>query len=154
MSFITTIAILIAGFFIWFFISSVWAFFKYKTKERFDKNEIGSYLSEGFSLQKAIEKAFSNLNKFDNLGLHQTTIERVSSEIASLEKRMNASNVVEIYSTFIHRYIFRNGSRKKPKNLSDRKIIYALETLDFDERNGYFLMRADKDEDFDKKYPE
>lgn len=119
-----------------------------------DKNEIGSYLLEGLSLQKAIEKAFSNLNEYHNLGLHPATIEKVSDGIASLEKTMDASNVVEIYATFVHRYIFRDGKNKKPINISDQKIIYALETLDFNERNGYFVIKPDKDEDFDKKYPD
>ncbi|PIP17782.1 MAG: hypothetical protein COX43_02395 [Parcubacteria group bacterium CG23_combo_of_CG06-09_8_20_14_all_35_9] len=154
MSLLTTVAILIAGFFIWFFISTVWAFFKYKNKERMDKNEIGSYLSEGLSLSKALEKVFSSLNKYYNLGLRTSTVEQVSNGIAELEKTMDTSNVVEIYSTFIYRYVFRNGKNKKPTNISDQKIIYALETLDFNERNGYFVIKPDKDEDFDKKYPD
>ena len=72
-----------------------------------DKNEIGSYLSEGLPIAKAIEKAFLNLNKYQNLGLRSSTIERVSNGIAGLGKTMDTSNVVEIYSTFVHRYIFR-----------------------------------------------
>ncbi len=65
---------------------------------------------------------------------------------------MGTDNVVEIYSTFIHRYIFRDGRLKNPKNLSDQKILYALETLEFNERNGYFVIKPDKDDDFDNKY--
>lgn len=154
MNFLTTIAVLIIGFFLLLFISTVWAFFKYKNKARMDKNEIGSYLSEGLPLSIAIEKAFSNLNKYHNLGLQSSTIERVSNGIAELEKMMDASNVVEIYSTFVHRYIFGSGMNKKPTNLSDQKIIYALETLKFDSRNGYFVIGQDSGEDFDKKYPD
>ncbi len=154
MNFLTAIVVLIIGFFLWFFISTVWAFFKYKNKGRMDKNEIGSYLSEGLSLSKAIEKAFSNLNNYNNIGLRPSTIERVGKGIAELEKTMDVGNVVEIYSTFVHRYIFRNGKNKKPTNISDQKIIYALETLDFNDRNGYFVIKPDRGEDFDKKYPD
>ena len=67
---------------------------------------------------------------------------------------MNTNNVIEIYSTFIHRYIYKDGRIKKPTNLSDKKIIYALETLGFNERNGYFVIKPDKGDDFDKKYPD
>jgi len=154
MNFLTIITVLIVGFLLWFFVSTIWAFFKYKIKERMDKNEIGSYLLEGFPLATAIEKAFSNLNKYHNLGLQSSTIERVSNGIAELEKTMDTNNVVEIYSTFVYRYIFRDGRMKKPTNLSDQKIIYALETLNFNERNGYFVVKPDQDEDFDKKYPD
>ena len=154
MNFLTTIAVLIGGFFLWFFISTVWVFFKYKNQERMDKNEISSYLSEGLPLAGAIGKAFSNLNKYQNLGLRSSTIERVSNGIAELEKMMDTSNVAEIYSTFVYRYIFKDGKNKKPTNISDQKILYALENLDFNERNGYFVIKPDKDEDFDKKYPD
>jgi len=150
MNLFLAIIILAVGFFLWV----VWGFIKYKNKERMDKNEIYSYLHDGSSLEEALRKAFSNLNKYQALGLRDSTIGSVSSKIAELAKRMETDNVVEIYSTFVHRYIFRNGQIKKPINLSDQKIIYALETLEFDERNGYFVIKPDKDDDFDKKYPD
>jgi len=150
MNILTFILILIVGFLLWI----VWSFAKYKNEERMNKNEIYSYLRDGLSSREALKTAFSDLNKYGTFGLQDTTIDRVSSEIANLEKTMSTDNVIEIYSTFIHRYIYRNGSRKKPKNLSDQKIIYALETLDFDEHNGYFLMKVDRDDDLDKKYPD
>lgn len=149
MNLLLTIIILAVGFFLWV----VWGFIKYKSKERMDKNEVYSYLREGLSLKEALKKVFSNLNKYQSLGLQDSTIDRVSTGIADLAKTMDTDNIVEIYSTFVHRYIFRNGRTKKPTNLSDQKIIYALETLDFNERNGYFVIKPDKNEDFDKKYP-
>lgn len=76
----------------------------------------------------------------------------MSREISYLAKMTDIDNVIEIYSTFIHRYIYRDGRIKKPTNLSDQKIIYALETLDFNERGGYFVIKPDVGEDFDKKY--
>ena len=119
-----------------------------------DKNEVYSYLRDGLSLEEALRTAFSNLNKYQSIGLHNSTINKVSSGIAGLAKKMDTDNVIEIYSTFIHRYIYKDGRTKKPTNLSDEKIICALETLDFNERNGYFVIKSDKDDDFDKKYPE
>ena len=150
MNILATIAILIVVFFLWI----VWGFIKYKNKERTDKNEVYSYLRDGLSLEEALRTAFSNLNKYQSIGLHNSTINKVSSGIAGLAKKMDTDNVIEIYSTFIHRYIYKDGRTKKPTNLSDEKIIYALETLDFNERNGYFVIKSDKDDDFDKKYPE
>lgn len=150
MNLLLTIVILAVIFFLWI----VWGFIKYKSKERMDKNEIYSYLHDGLSLEEALKKAFSNLNKYQTLGLRDSTIDKVSAGIAHLSKTMDTDNVIEIYSTFIHRYIYRDGRVKKPTNLSDQKIIYALEALDFNERNGYFVIKPDKDDDFDKKYPE
>jgi hypothetical protein len=150
MNLLLAIVILAVGFFLWV----VWGFIKYKSKERMDKNEVSSYLREGLSLGEALKRAFSNLNKYQTLGLRNSTIDRVSTGIADLVKMMDTDNVIEIYSTFVHRYIFRDGRIKKPINLSDQKIIYALETLEFDERNGYFVIKPDKDDDSDKKYPE
>jgi hypothetical protein len=150
MNILATIAILIAGFFLWV----VWGFIKYKNKERMDKNEGYSYLRDGLSLEEALKTAFSNLNKYLSIGLNSSTIDKVSSGISGLAKTMDTDNVIEIYSTFIHRYIFRDGRIKKPTKISDEKIIYALETLEFNERNGYFVIKPDKDDDFDTKYPE
>lgn len=150
MNLLLAIVILAVGFFLWV----VWGFIKYKSKERMDKNEVHSYLRDGLSLEEALKRAFSNLNKYQALGLRDSTIERVGAGIANLAKMMDTDNVIEIYSTFVRRYIFRDGRIKKPTNLSDQKIIYALETLEFNEQNGYFVIKPDKDEDFDKKYPE
>jgi hypothetical protein len=150
MNILATIVILIVVFFLWI----VWGFVKYKNKERMDKNEVYSYLRDGLSLEESLRTAFSNLNKYQSIGLHNSTINKVSSGIAGLATKMDTVNVIEIYSTFIQRYIYRDGRTKKPTNLSDEKIIYALETLDFNERNGYFVIKTDKDDDFDKKYPD
>jgi len=150
MNLFITVIIFVLGFVLWV----VLGFLKYKNRERMDKNEIYSYLSEGDSLFDAIKKAFSNLNEFSDLKLDQSTIEIVSSRIAELQKKMNVDNVVEIYATFIHRYIFDAGRRMKPTSLSDKKILFALESLGLNERNGYFVIKPDKGEDFDKKYPD
>jgi len=103
-------------------------------------------------LKQSLQKAFSNLNKIQNLGLQNSTINRVSTKIANLVNIMNIDNVIEIYSTFVYRYIFENGRVKKPTNLSDQKIIYAVETLEFNELNGYFVLKPDTGDDLDKKY--
>ena len=119
-----------------------------------DKDEVYSYLRNGLSLKEALKKAFFNLNKYQNLGLRDSTIDRVGNGVADLVKTMDIDNVIEIYSTFIYRYIFKDGRTKKPINLSDQKIIYAFETLEFNERNGYFVIKPDKEEDFNKKHSE
>ncbi len=150
MGFLSTIAVLIIGFFLW----NIWAFLKYKKIERKDKNEISSYILEGMSLAEAIEKTFSNLNNRKDIGLRPETIEKVSNELEELITIMDVSNVVEIYLTFLHRYIFDFGRNMNPKNISDEKIIYAVETLDFNERGGYFVVKTDRAEEIDKKYPD
>ncbi len=143
-------SILIIGLLLW----AIWGFFKYKLRERGDKNEIYSYIREGSSLQTAIQKTFSNLNEFSDLGLSDSTVKSVSEGIAKLQKTgMSINNAIEIYSTFVYRYIFNDGRDKKPKKLSEQKIIYALSSLEFQERNGYFVIKPDSGEDFNKKYP-
>ncbi|MCK9573636.1 MAG: hypothetical protein M0R20_04485 [Candidatus Omnitrophica bacterium] len=149
MNILFIIIILATGFFIWV----AWGFIKYKSKERMDKNEIYSYLRDGLSLEYALRKTFSNLNKFQNLGLQELTLNRVSEKIAGLINKTDMDNVIEIYSDFIHRYIFRGGQLKNPQSLSDQKILYALESMEFNERNGYFVIKPDKNDDFDNKYP-
>ncbi len=139
MNLLFAIIILAAGYIFWI----LWGFIKYKSKESIDKKEVYSYLRDGLSLKQSLQKAFFNLNKTHNLGLQNSTINRVSTKIAKLVNIMNIDNVIEIYSTFVHRYIFENGSVKKPTNISDQKIIYAVETLEFNERNGYFILKPD-----------
>ncbi|MCG2726779.1 MAG: hypothetical protein L6420_11125 [Elusimicrobia bacterium] len=65
---------------------------------------------------------------------------------------MNTENVVEIYSSFINRYIYKSGKIPNPKNISDKKIIYAIENLNLHNGNGYFVIWNDKPKDFNKKY--
>ncbi len=137
-----------------FLLFNLLSFFKYKRQEKMDKNEVGSYLIEGLSFEASIDRAFSNLNKYQNTGLSSLTIEKVITKISELQNIMTTDNAVEIYSTFVWRYIYRNGKNKKPKNLSEQKIIYALESLDFNEKNGYFILKSDKDEEIAKKYPD
>lgn len=149
MNFFVVIIFLLVAFFIWI----VWGFLKYKLIERGNKVQINFYLSNGLSLFDSIKKALQNLNKSRNLGLKDSTIKKVSEEIADLKQTMNINNIIEIYSTFIHRYIFRDGRKMRPTNLMDEKIIYAAENLNFNEKNGFFVIKPDKGEDFEKKYP-
>lgn len=149
MDFLTVVIILIVG----FFLLMVWRFSKYKMKEKKNKNEIYSYLSEGLPLSKAIEMSFSNLNRRQNLGLDTFTISNVSMGMADMIRIMDIDNVVEIYSMFIHNYIFKGDVGKKPIKISGEKILYALENLNLQEKNGYFVIGPDKKEDWDKKYP-
>ena len=135
---------------LWF----IWGFFKFRLITRGTKVAIRLHLASGLTLFDAIKKAFLDLNMSRNLGLHEITIEKVSSKIANLETIMDTDNVVEIYLTFIWRYIFRDGRKMKPTNLEDQKIIYALENLDFNEKNGFYVIKPDTDyNEIDKKLP-
>jgi len=150
MSIVLIVLILGAIFFAWI----VFAFLKYKKKEARDKREVHAYIASGLTLAQAIEKAFFGLNEDFKMGLSRSTISTVANEIAGLKGMMSADNVIEIYSTFIHRYIFRDDTNKDALNIEDSKILYALSHLNFDGKGGYFVIRPDaNDEDFDKKYP-
>lgn len=148
MDYIVTIVIIIVLLVGW----TVWGFVKYKSKERMAKNEIYSYINDGLLLPEAIKKSLMNVKEYTNLNLDKATINKVGDIIASLSNRMNIDNVIEIYSTFIHRYIYRDGRNKKADNIEDKKIIYAVENLELNERNGYFVIQPDKGDDWDKKY--
>lgn len=145
---IASVVILIIGFLLW----NVWGFMRYKQKEKMYKNLVYSYIHDGMSLEEALTESFSNLNKFEDFGLSNQTIRSVCNKMAFLAEKTDTANVVEIFSAFIYRYIFKNGRVKKPNNISNEKIIYALENLDFNERNGYLVIKPDKQEDFSKKY--
>ncbi len=122
-----------------------WKFSKYKTREKGDKNAIHYDLSNGLTLSEAIEKEFSDLNKFSKIGLTPRVIKTVANEIANLEEQITVDNAIEIYSAFIYRYIFRNGQLKNPSNLDETKILRAIYNLEFIEKNGYFVLKPEKD---------
>ena len=131
-----------------------WSAFKsiYRRQESRDKIKITLLLKDGLDLAGAINTVFSKLNDTLPQKLSEETVSAFVRRISSLENRMDPENVIEIYSTFIYRYICRNSLQPHP-NVSDANVLYALEHLSLEERNGYFVLKADKDEDFERKYP-
>lgn len=142
------IVIAVIGFILW----QVIAYKKYKGLEAKDKQKIMSYIQSGLTLSDAIEKDLLDLNNRMPSKLNQQTISAVSQELAALQSIMSVDNVIEIYSTFIHRYINRNTSKPHP-NVRDEQVLYAAQSMDFDQLNGYFRLKADKGDDFTNKYP-
>src|SRR6266478_1500726 len=153
-----TILLLVLAFFAWTF----WRFLKYKRQESGDKRKVGYYLSTGTSLPEAIELAFSDLNRTVNCGLRSDTIHAIAHKLASLSRIMDASNVVEIYSSFVERYVLLRGrvavvtdvSSKKSLKLDEARLLYAVERLDLVARNGHYCLKPSTEEDFSTKYPE
>jgi len=143
------IVLIIVVILLWF----VGGYFKFRMMSRGMKIAVRMHLVTGLPLSEAIKKAFLELNQSRKLGLQDATIEKVSNKIASFEEMMNTDNVMDIYSTFVWRYIFRDGGRMKPKNLTDEKVIYALENLKFNEKNGFYVIKPDKGAEIDEKYP-
>ena len=140
------------------FIKTIFNFFKYKQKEKFDKNSIYSLLRQNLSLEEALKKELSDLNKFNNIGLTEGVVNSVAEKISELQSMMDVDNVIEIYSTFIYRYIFRCGKLKNPHNIDETKLIRALYDMNFKQggngkTDSYFVLAEDKGEDFEKKYP-
>jgi hypothetical protein len=148
MNFIIIIAILITGLITYI----IWEFIKYRNKNKLFENEVYSHINNGLSLEDALKLSFIRLNNSQNFGLSDSTIIKVCDKIVDLEKRMNTENVVEIYSSFINRYIYKSGKITNPKNISDKKIIYAIENLNLHNGNGYFVIWNDKPEDLNKKH--
>lgn len=111
-------------------------------------------LSEGRSITQAIEQVFSDLNRRLTLGLRTSTIAAVSEKIGSLASDMELDNVAEIYSTFVHRYVFRDGAQLSPNKLDDEKILIAANELRLSESNGYFVLSPDSQKDIERKSPE
>ena len=154
---VCTILLLVLAFFAW----TVWGFLKYKRQEGRDKREIGYYLSTGASLVEAKELAFSDLNRNANCGLRSDTIHGIAHKLASLSGVMDASNVVEIYSSFVERYVLLRGRvavvrdvpSKKSLKLDEARLLYAVEHLDLVDRNGYYCLKPSTEEDFKTRYP-
>ncbi len=145
--------IVIIAYLLFFLVPIVWKFIEYKKLEKSYKQEIYEHLyRKGNSLSKSLEMAFSNLNEFKNLKLDYSIVLMVAREMSILNKIMSVENVIEIYPQFIYRYIFNNGKNKRPKEISKEKLIYALENMSFDNNLGYFVLKPDKGDDFDKKY--
>jgi hypothetical protein len=147
-----TILLLVLAFFAW----TVWRFLKYKRQESEDKRKVGYYFSTGASLAEAIELAFSDLNRTANCGLHSDTIHAIAHKLVSLSELMDASNVVEIYSSFVERYVLLKGRvaivrdvpSKKSVKLDEARLLYAVEHLDLVERNGHHCITPSTEEDF------
>mgnify|MGYP001577285572 FL=1 len=148
MNIILIIVIAVVGFIMWEFI----IYKKYKKTEAKDKQKIMSYIQSGLTLSDAIEKDFLDLSNRLPSKLNQQTISAVSQQLAALQSMMSVDNVIEIYSTFIYRYINRNTSKPHP-NVKDEQVLYAVHSMDFDQLNGYFRLKADKGDDFSNKYP-
>lgn len=142
------IILAVVGFILW----NIFAFVRYKGRESKDKDRITGYLRSILSLTEAIQKVFSELNDSLPNRLKTETISTVAEKIASLQNQMEMENVIEIYSTFVYRYICRNSNRPHP-NVNDRNVLYAVNNMTFEQRNGYFVLKPDSDEEIDKKYP-
>lgn len=142
------VAIAIIGFIVW----TVLSFVRYKKQESEDKTRISSCLASGANLLRAIETVFTELNTSLPKKLSNSTVSTVAKNISSLEDKMDIENVIEIYSTFVHRYICRNSTRPSP-NVTDDTVLYAVQNMVFNQKNGYFVLKPDSDEEINKKYP-
>lgn len=152
MDWITIISIVIApilAFLLW----TVYGFIKYKRNEGEAKKIIYQCIAKGMSLEKAILLTFSNLNESHKLSLSQNTINRVANKISELTTKMDLDNAIEIFTTFLHRYLFEVDSLKTSAGISDAQVLYAIESMEFNERNGYFVLKPDHGEKDDPKYP-
>lgn len=142
------IVILVVGFVVW----NIFGFLRYKKKESTDKTKVAGLIEAGVALSEAIERVFSEFNASLPKPLTANTVSIVARHISSLQEEMTVGNVIEIYSTFVYRYICRNSTRPHP-NVTDNNVLFAVRNMTFDERNGYFVLKADNDTEIDKKYP-
>lgn len=152
MDWITIISIVIApvlAFLLW----TVYGFIKYKRNEGEAKKIIYQCISRGMSLEKTVLLTFSNLNESHKLGLSPDTINKVAEKISELTAKMDLDNAIEIYATFLHRYLFETDSLKTAAGVSDAQVLRAIESMEFNERNGYFVLKPDHGEKDDPKYP-
>lgn len=152
MDWITIISIIVApilAFLLW----TVYGFIKYKRNEGEAKKIIYQCISEGMSLEKAVLLTFSNLNESHKLGLSADIINEVAQKISGLTTKMDLDNAIEIYATFLHRYILEMDSLKTSTGVSDAQVLYAIESTEFNERSGYFVLKSDHGEKDDPKYP-
>jgi len=136
--FFIAIILLLAG----FILLNLFRFIIFMSLRKAYKVKINQYIVMGLSLFEAIKKDFKNLNVSRNLKLQSTTIEKVSHNIAELNKIMGIDNVAEVYSAFLFWFVFKSKVGTSPKNLSDKKIILASENMEFDEKNGYYVLKA------------
>ena len=118
------------------------------------KRQISGHLADGTSLAESIGRVISELNRARGLGLDNATISTVSKKMADLSSIMDTSNVADILAQFTQRYLLLE-TRTAPssgKGLDNRKVLYAAEHLELQERNGYYLIRPSTEADFTTKY--
>lgn len=136
--------------------AAVWTvagFVGYRRMEAEDKRKIQSLLVAGHDMPSAISEALRDLKGQYNLNLSDKAISAIGERMQQLLYQMNTENVVEIYSTFVHRYIFRDRPRRQGVTLDQGKLLCAVEELQLRERNGYFVIKPDIRDEFDRKYP-
>jgi hypothetical protein len=122
----------------------VFNFLKYLSFERRCKNEISSYLQDGFLLPKAIARAFSNLNEDKKIGLSDLTINRISYGMNDFLQKMDVENVIDIYASFIYLYVFSNGRNMNAVGITDEKLTNYFLDLNLRNKNGYYVIKHGK----------
>lgn len=109
---------------------------------RNNRKIIAYHLSTGLSLLDAIKNEFEKININRGLNLKLNTITAISKNIVNLENKMNASNVIDIYSDFIFWHIFKSKLGKKPGKILDNEIISSSENMKFNIKDGYYMLIA------------
>jgi len=141
-------------------VRTTYIFLRFRRLVAEQGREIGFHLSQGLSLEAAIGKTLSDLNRTRALGLAEATLGAVGRRIAGLSAVMETGNVVDILAQFTQRYLlletrtpfFQRSSAQAPRRPNDNKVLYAAEHLDLQERGGYFLISPSTQADFRTKY--
>lgn len=131
------------------FFNVVWKFRKYKSFEKFIKRMVSIYMADNMNLEDAMAET---LRSFE-LRPNEEDIKYIARKIGEMEEFIEPYNVVEIFATYIDRYIRDNGKPKKVWKLDSGKLRYAMDNLQLKEKGGYFAVKADLPEEIDKKYP-
>ena len=134
----------------WFFIR----FQKYKRGENRAKYFIKYHIENGMDVLEAFEMELRYELKINNVDLSENLIIEIAESMAEFTERMTLENVVELYSTFVYRYILRNGRNANLVHIEPQKIRYSLHNLNIKERQGYFSLLLDNPEEIEDKYPE
>ena len=136
---------------------NVFAFFRFRRDNNRNRHLVDYEMQNGATLEKALERVLATLNQKHQWGLFPLTITVVANQLARLEEITDASNIVDIFTFFVHRYvIFENRVRKSPPiRVDNARLIYAANHLDLVERSpGYFLFRMETVADYCTKYPD
>ena len=130
-------------------------FIKYLNREKKNKIKIYDLLNKGLTLTMAFNKDLHDLNNEFKLGLSGDSVFKIARILSNLYKKMELDNNIGIYSMFVHRYILlKDRISKKPIKLDENKVLYAAENMKFIERNGYYALGEDNDEDDERKFPD
>lgn len=145
---ISSITNFFASFLIFVFLYIIWEivnFITFKSITKIDKKTITINSKNNISVENSIKSIFTKLNKRKKINLEESTIDKVSKKLSTLQDTMPIENVSEIFTSFIFWYVLKGNMFNDPINISDEYILSSVENMNIKKgKNGFELKYKQK----------